>query len=180
MRLFYFNDVKFDKKFFIFAIIAAICGTILGIVLYSLTQVSLLFWNYTKNYVWYIFSFNSGALIFSHILSETVILYLFFLIGYFTKYKYLSLILIIVRCAYFAIYTALLIELNVLGGITIAIFIFIPISLISLSFYYLVLENCNIFNKKLIFFIPIILALINTLIFLFLINVVFRVVIVIV
>lgn len=178
MRLFF--GLKCDKRYFIFSIITIICSIMLGIVLYNLTGLSLLFWNYTQNYIWFVFEFNNGGLIFPHILSEVVYLYLFFVIGYFTKFKYLSLILIFIRCTYFAIYTAMLIELNVLGGITVAVFVYIPISIISIFLCCFILESCKLFDKKFVFFVPLIFAIINTIIFLLLINVVFRVVIVIV
>lgn len=180
MRNLSFKGLKCDKKYLIAVIIASICAIISGIVLYKLANVSIYFCNYAEDYIFFIFTFNNGQLIISHILSEIFYLYLFFLIGYLTRFKYLTLIFVFIRVTYFTIYTAILIELNALGGITVAVLVFIPSSLISLLFCYVLTESCGVLNKKIVFFAPAILAAINTIIFLLLINVVFRVVIVIV
>ena len=180
MRNLSFNGLKWDKKYFIAVIIALICSIISGIVLYKLANISVYFCKYAEDYIFFIFNFKNGNLILPHILSELFYIYLFFIIGYFTRFKYLTLIFIFIRGLYFAVYTALLIELNALGGITVAVLIFIPVSVVSLFFCCLITDSCNILNKKLVLFAPAILAVTNTIIFLLLINVVFRVVIVIV
>ena len=113
-------------------------------------------------------------------MSNLFYFYIFFLIGYFTKFKYLTLIIIFFRGIYFSIYAAILISLNSLGGITVAVLVFIPSSVFSLIFCYLNIDLCKIINKKYVFVMPLIFALLNMLILLMLINVLFRVVIVIV
>ena len=175
-----FNGIKLDKKYLIAVIIALLCAIISGIVLYNLVNMSYYFWNYAESYVYNVFSFNNGKLIVPHILSDLFYIYLVFAIGYFTRFKYLTLIPIFIRCVFFVIYTAVLIELNVLGGISVAIIVYVPISLCSLLFCYIVTDTCQILNKKIVFICPAVLAVINTIIFLILINVVFRVIIVIV
>ena len=106
--------------------------------------------------------------------------YIFFLISYFTKFKYLTLIFIFIRGIYFAVYASILFTVISFGGITVAVLVFIPISLLSLIFSCMICDCCRSVNKKYVFLIPAALALINMLILLLLINVLFRVVIVIV
>ena len=180
MRILSFKGLKSDKKYIIAVIITLICSIICGIVLYNLANMSYFFWDYTEKYAFAIFNFDNGSLIFPHFLSEILYLYIFFVIGYFTRFKYLTLIPVFIRGIFFVIYAAVLIELNVLGGISVAIIVFIPISLISLVFCCFTAENCSVINKKIVFVFPAILAVANTIIFLLLINVVFRVIIVIV
>lgn len=174
------NGFKLDKKYIIAALITLLCAIISGIVLFKFININIFFINYAEEYIFYVFNFKNSKLIISHILGELFYIYIFFLIGYFTKLKYLTLILIFIRGFYFTLYTAILIGLNSFGGITVSIFVFIPTSLISLLFCCAVVDICKIINPKYTFFLPLILAVINTIIFIFLINVVFRVIIVIV
>ncbi|MDE6105326.1 MAG: hypothetical protein K2G38_06585, partial [Clostridia bacterium] len=169
-----------DKRYIIAVIITLICSITCGIVLFNLVNINIYFKEYASDYVFYVFNFKSSKLLFTHILSEIFYLYIFFLIGYFTKFKYLTLILIFIRGLYFAIYVSILFSMNAFGGITVAIIVFIPTSIISLIFCCATIELCKVVDKKICFALPAILALINTLILLILVNVVFRVVIVIV
>lgn len=180
MRNLSFKEYKCDKKFMIATIIALICAIICGIVLYKIAHINIYFKEFAADYIFYVFNFKNSKLIFTHILSEIFYLYLFFLIGYFTKFKYLSLILIFVRGIYFSVYTCILIGLNAFGGITVVIFVFLPTALCSLALCFLVVELCKIIDKRYCFVLPAVFAIINTLILIILVNVVFRVVIVIV
>lgn len=180
MRNLFFCGFKWDKKYLIAVLITLICAIISGIVLYIFANVNIYFENYAHDYVFYVFNFKNGSLIFPHLLSEVLIIYLVFVISYFTKLKYLTLVVFFIRGIYFAVYTAILIELNTFGGITVAIFVFIPVSLCSVLFCIFVIDTCKILNKKILFFVPVILAVVNTLLFIIQINIVFRLVIVIV
>lgn len=180
MRNFSFKEFCFDKKYIIATIITLLCAIICGIVLFKLSNINIYFIDFANDYIRNVFRFKNGSIIFSHLLSDLFYLYIFFFIAYFTKLKFLTLIIVFVRGIYFAIYAAILISLNSLGGITVAVLVFIPSSVISLILCFLVAECCKIINKKIVFFIPAVFALTNTLILLLLINVVFRVVIVIV
>lgn len=180
MRNLSFFGCKLDSKYFFTTILTLICAIISGIVLYKCANISIYFLEFTQNYIFIIFNFQNVELIFPHILSELFYAYLFFLIGYFTKYKYLTLILVFIRGLYFAVYTAILIELNAFGGITVAILIFIPTSLLSVCIDFIIVECCKIINRKYVFFMPAVLALTDTLILLLLLNIVFRIIIVIV
>ena len=141
---------------------------------------SYYFWNYAESYVYNIFCFNNSKLIFPHLLVELFYLYLFFFIAYFTKLKFLTLIIMFVRGIFFAIYVAILFSLNSLGGVTVAILVFIPSSIMSMIFSAVIADSCRIINKKIVFFVPLVCAFINTLLLLLLVNLLFRVIIVIV
>ncbi len=180
MRNLSFCKLKWDKKYLIAFSVTLICAIISGIVLYIFANINIYFENYAHDYVYFVFNFKNGNLIFPHLLSETIIIYIIFSVCYFTKFKYLTLIIFFIRGIYFTVYTAILIELNTFGGITVAVFVFIPTSFCSLFFGILIAESCKIINKKYIFVVPVVLAVVNTLLFLILINIVFRLIIVIV
>lgn len=180
MRNFSLFGCKLDVKYFFTTVFTLICSIISGIVLYKCANIGIYFQEFSQNYIYFIFNFDNISLIFPHILSELFYIYLFFLIGYFTKLKYISLIIVFIRGLFFSIYAAILFELNAFGGITVAILVFIPTSLISFSMNFIISDCCKCLNKRYVFFIPAALALINTLFMILLVNIVFRIVIVIV
>lgn len=180
MRNLSFNWCKWDKKYLIAALITFICAFICGVVLCIFVNINFYFKNFADDYIFFVFSFNNGSLIFSHFLTELIFLYLFFLIAYFTRFKYITLILLFIRSLFFALYTSILFGLSSFGGITVAIFVFVPTTLISIVACCLVAETCKIINKRYVYFIPLILAVAITLLMLVFVNVVFRVVIIIV
>ncbi len=180
MRNLSFKGSKCDLRYLIAVIITFLCAIICGIILYKVATINIYFKDFAEDYVYYVFNFKNTKLIFSHILSELLYIYIFFLIGYFTRFKYLTLIIVFIRGLYFAVYAAILFELVTFGGITVAILVFIPTSVISLVFCWIAAEFCKIINKKYVFFVPAALALINTVVLIVLVNIVFRVVIVIV
>ena len=174
------SGFKLDKKYLIAFIIALVCSIICGIVLYKCVNISVYFKEYSDNYIFFVFNFNNGGLLFPHFLSEIIYAYLIFLICYFTRFKYLSLIIVFIRGIFFAVYTTILFELSTFGGVTVAIFVFIPTTVTAFVFYFLIVETCKIINTKYVFFMPAVFAVINTLILLLFVNVIFRVIIVIV
>lgn len=180
MRNLSFKGCKCDLRYLIAVIITFLCAIICGIVLYKVATINIYFKNFAEDYVYYVFNFKNSKIIFSHLLSELIYIYIFFLIGYFTRFKYLTLIIVFIRGLYFAVYAAILFELVTFGGITVAVLVFIPTYLISLFFCWLTAESCKNINKKFVFFLPAVLALVNTVVMVVLVNVVFRVVIVIV
>lgn len=180
MRNFSFGDFSCDKKYIAASIIALICSIVCGIVLYEISNITIYFVNFANDYIFYVFNFKNGNLISPHLAGELFYLYLIFITSYFTKFKYLSLIFLFIRGIYFTVYSAILCSLTSLGGVTVAILVFIPSSLVSLALCCLIAQSCGVFNKKIAFFVPAICALINTLILLILINLLFRAVIVIV
>lgn len=180
MRNLSFNGCKGVKKYFIAVIITVICAIISGIVLYKFAQIGLYFKNFANDYVYFVFNFKNGSLIFPHLLSCLFYIYLCFAISYFTKLKYLTLIIIYIRVLFITLYSTILICMASVGGITVAVIVFIPSSIISVLACCVVSQFCDIINKKFVFAVPAVLAVADTIILVILVNVVFRVIIVIV
>ena len=84
------------------------------------------------------------------------------------------------RGLFYGVYTALIITVGAFSGVIVIIFVFVPATLISLALCYFAGEFCIKADKKYCFFIPAALALIDLIIMALLVNVVFRVVIIIV
>ena len=180
MRNLIFKETACDKRYIIASIITLICSIICGIVLYELSNINIYFVNFANNYIFYVFNFKNSKLIFPHLIVEIFYLYLFFIIAYFSNFKFLTLILLFIRGIFFAIYAAILCSLNSLGGVTVAVLVFIPASIVSMLLCYVIAEFCKIINKKFVFFVPAVFALLNTLLLIILVNLLFRVIIVIV
>lgn len=179
MRNLSFNVFKCEKKYFFALIITVICAIISGIVLYKVAGINSYFKNYAQDYIFYVFNFKNGKLLFSHLITELIYLYAVFLLAYCTGIKYLSLILIYIRGLFVTAYLLILIAVGALGGIFVALLVFLPVSLISILLCFAV-SNCKKGTNKLIYFLPAIFALVNTIIMLLLVNIIFRVVIIIV
>lgn len=180
MRNLSFKEFSCDKKYIIASIITLICSIISGVVLYKLSNINIYFVNFANNYIFYVFNFKNSKLLLPHLLVELFYLYAFFAIAYFTKLKFLTLIILFVRGIFFTVYAAILLSLNSLGGVTVAILVFIPASVVSMVLCNLTADFCKIINKKIVVFVPAICALINTLLLIILVNLLFRVIIVIV
>lgn len=171
---------KCDKKYLLAALITFICAFICGIVLCIFVNINIYFKNFADDYIFYVFNFKNGSLIFSHFFTELIYFYLFFLIAYFTKFKYLTLIFLFIRSIFFALYTSILFGLSSFGGVIVAIFVFIPTTFISLCLCCIIAETCRCINRKYVFIMPLVLSVIVTLFMLLSVNVIFRVVIIIV
>lgn len=180
MRNLSFKGFSCDKKYLVAFIITLVCSIISGIVLYKLSNINVYFANFANNYVFYVFNFKNSKLIFPHLLVELFYLYSFFLVAYFTKFKFLTLILLFVRVIFFVIYSAILCSLNALGGVIVAVLVFIPASIVSIVLCYIIAEFSKIINRKIVYFVPAIFATANSLLLLVLVNLLFRVIIVIV
>lgn len=180
MRNFSIKNYKCDKKFTIAVLVTLLCAIICGIVLYKVANINIYIKNFATDYIYNVFNFKNSSLIFSHILTELIYLYIFFMLSYFTGIKYLALIPFFIRTLFFTIYAAILVALNSIGGIMVAVLVFIPTSIVSLILCYVIVESCKIINKKYIFFVPAVFSAINTIVLVLLVNVLFRVVIIIV
>ncbi len=101
MRNLSFCGVKWDKKYALAFIIALICSFICGIVLCNFINYSTSLLNLADDYVYYVFNFKNGNIIFPHLLGDMLYFYIFFLISYFTKFKYLNLIFVFFKGALF-------------------------------------------------------------------------------
>lgn len=177
-----FNKCKviWDKKFVLAFLITLICAIICGIVLYKPVKSSIYLKDLAENYVYNVFNFKNSQLLLTHILTDVTYLYLILLISYFLKFKYLTLILVFLRGLFLGVYTAILGGLNSFGGIIVAIFVFVPSTLLFLVSCCIVAEFCNKFYKTYAICMPVVLAVIDCIIYAILINVLFRIVIIIV
>lgn len=180
MRNFHKKAFSGDKKFALAFIITLICAIICGIVLYKPVLNNIYFKDFADNYIYYVFNFKNSRLLFTHLLSDLVYLYIIFFICYFTKFKYITLILIFLRGLFFGVYAAILFGASAFGGTIAAIFVFVPVTVISLIMCYIVADFCNVILKKYVLFMPLALSLINLIVHALLINVLFRIIIVIV
>ena len=180
MRIFKCNKLRWDKKCLIAYSIVMIASIICGIVLFKLNNISNYIYNYADTYIFYVFNFDNGRLIFSHLVSELFYLYIVFLLSYFTKLKFLVFPIAFLRTLFAVLYTAILFALLGTEGIIVALIVFLPSFLCSMLFLVFLCEQCKQLCTPLAFFIPAIIAVINTLILLLFVNVVFRVIVVIV
>lgn len=180
MRIFNCNKLKWDRRCLIAYGIVIIVSIICGIVLFKLGNLSSYVFQYADSYVFYVFNFQNGSIFFSHFLSELFYLYVVFLLAYFTKLKFLAYPILFLRTLFIVIYTALLFSFFGAEGIIVAIIVFIPSYLCSVLFLVVLCEQCRQICRPLVFFCPAIIALINSIILLLLVNVVFRVIVVIV
>lgn len=180
MRIFKCNKLKWDIKYLIAYIFVIIAAIICGIVLFKLYNISSYIFDFADSYVFYIFSFSSGRLFISHLLSEIVYLYVIFLLAYFTKLRFLAFPIAFIRALFAVVYAIVLCTFFGTEGIIVALIVFIPSFVCSLLFFILISEQCRQICRPLVFFVPAIAALINSLILLLLVNIVFRVVVIIV
>ena len=161
-------------------IITLICAIICGIVLYKPVISNYYFIDLADEYVFNVFNFRNTQLLFTHLLSDLIYFYICFFIAYFTKLKYITLIFIYLRGLFLGIYSVILVAVDTVGGVFVMVFVFLPATLFSLAICYAVTEFCKRINKKYAVFVPAVLAIADLVVYALLINVVFRVVIVIV
>ena len=180
MRNFNCSGFNRDKKFILAYLITLICAIICGIVLYKPVNSIIYLRNFAENFVYNVFNFKNSRLLLSHIVANVIYLYVIFCISYFSKLKYLTLIFVFLRGLFSGVYTAILIGLNAFGGVVVAVFVFVPSALIFFVACYIVAECCVKFYKTYALCLPIVLAIIDCIIYALLINVVFRVIIIIV
>lgn len=180
MRIFDFKQIKWDTKFLIAYCCALIFAIISGIVLFKFASINVYFYNFAEAYLYYVFNFSNVTLFVSHLISELFYLYITFAIAYFSKFKALTLVVVIIKNVFIAIYGAILCTALGFGGVIVTIFVFAPTALVSFAVSLFLVESCRIINKKYLFFYPALLAVAICLIMLLLVNVLFRVVVIIV
>ena len=157
-------------------ILAIICG----IVLFKLNKCTNYAYNFADYYVFYIFNFRNGSLFFSHFLRDIIYFYAIFAIAYFTKLKFLIFPIFFLRCLFTVLYVIILVGLLGTEGLIAALIVFIPSSLCSFAICIFFGEQSRELCDPVSFLFPAILALANSIILMLLINVVFRVIVVIV
>ena len=180
MRILKCKKIEWNTKSLVIHGIVIIAAIICGIVLFKLNNISTYVFDFTDTYIFYVFNFNNGSLFLSHFLTELVYFYLIFLIAYFTKLKFLACPIIFVRALFAVLYSIILFSFFGTDGVCVALIVFIPSYLISLLFCIFLCEQCNQFCPPYSYICPAVLALINTLILLILVNLIFRIVVVIV
>ena len=180
MRIFNCNKLKWDRRCLIAYAIVILAAIICGIVLYNLNSISHYVYDFANIYIYYVFNFNSGKLFISHVLSELVYLYVVFLLAYFTKLKILVYPILFLRTLFTALYIIILCALFGTEGIIVAVLVFIPSFAFSVLFFIVLCEQCKQLCPPYSFICPAFLALLNSVILLLLVNVVFRVIVVIV
>ena len=180
MRILSLNKVKWDKNYFIWLICTFIAAIICGVVLYKIANIGTFFVEYAEDYVVCVFEFNNGRLFISHLLKELCYIYAFFAIAYFTKFKILTCIIAFFRTLICVFYCAVLFGCLGFSGVMAALIIFIPCFIASFITCWFVAETCRCINKKYVFFYPAVAALANCALLLILLNIIFRILIVIV
>lgn len=180
MRIFKCNKFKWDIRYLIVDLIVILAAIICGIVLYKLNSISNYVFDFADIYIFYVFNFNSGRLFISHILSELVYLYVVFLLSYFTKLKILAYPILFLRTLITTLYVIILCWLFGTEGIIVAVLVFVPSFIFSVAFFIILREQCRQICPPYSYICPAVLALVNTIILLLLVNIVFRVIVVIV
>lgn len=180
MGISYLNKYKLDKKFVLACIFSVLLAIICGIVLYICAGISIYTYNFADTYVFYILNFKNVNLFFAHLVVDIFYFYAFFFIGYFTKYKYLTCPILFLKWFFGITYVIILFTCFSIEGIIVAIVVFIPSFLISSIFCILSCDFSKYLKKSIAFFFGAVLAFISTTAMILLINVFFRVLIVIV
>ena len=180
MRIFNCNKLKWDKKSLIAYFIVIIASIICGIVLFKLNNLSYYIYQFADNYVFFVFNFKNSSLFFSRFLGELFYLYVVFLLAYFTKLKFLAYPILFFKLLFSVLYSISLCVFFGAEGIIVAIIVFIPSTLFSIVTFILITEQCKQLCTPLVYACPAILALINSIILMLLVNLVFRVIVIIV
>lgn len=180
MRILKSTKFKWDIRFLIADAIVILAAIICGIVLYKMNNISNYVFDFANIYIFYVFNFNSGRLFVSHILSELFYLYAVFLLAYFTKLKILAYPLLFLRTLFTAFYIIILCALFGTEGLIVTILVFVPSFICSVALFIIVRDQCRQLCPPYSYICPAVLALLNTIILLLLVNVVFRVIVVIV
>ena len=180
MRNFCCCSFKIDKRFLLAFIIALICSIICGIVLYKVVIYNVYFRDFAEEYIFNVFNFQNYPLLFTRFISDLIYFYIIFFICYFSKFKYLSLILIFLRGLFFGVYMILLVGANSFGGIIVAFFVFLPATLVVFGICYALADFIKCINPKYVLSVPAALAVIDLVFYALLINALFRLIIAIV
>ena len=180
MRIFNFKKIKFDKKYLLACLIAVILAIISSIVLYIFSGISIYTYNFADTYIYYVLNFSNVRLFFSHFAVDLFYIFSFFLIGCFTKHKYLTCPILFLKWFFAITYVIILFTCFSIEGIIVALVVFIPSFLISSLFCLYACDCGRCLKRKYALLFVLLMAVISTLLTLLLINVIFRILIVIV
>lgn len=134
MRIFSFPRIKPDIRCVIALISTALLAIICGIVLCKTTQINPYMQNYVSEYVYFVYNFRNASLILPHLFHELVYGYAFFVIAYCTRFRLFAIPLLFLKCMITGVYTVLIVSVSAFGGTLAAVFVFIPVSLVSIFF----------------------------------------------
>lgn len=115
--------------------------------------------NYASEYVYFVYNFRNASLILPHLFHELVYGYAFFVIAYCTRFRLFAIPLLFLKCMITGVYTVLIVSVSAFGGTLAAVFVFIPVSLVSIFFNLFLIEACRFFNKKAALCMPAVLRL---------------------
>lgn len=177
MRAFRFSELRWDKKYIIAYIITIFLAIMCSIVLCKNVFVSVYLQNYVSEYIYNVYNFHNGTLALQRLLYSLVYGYVLFAIAFFTRRRYFTIPVLFLKAGLCGIYACLLIFMGGFAGVLTVIFLFIPSSLVSLFLNILLIENCKSFGNAVAPFLPLILAALDVIIYLLLLNILFRVVI---
>lgn len=180
MRNSYFGNYKPDIRFILAFAITLACSIICGIVLYKPVTCNAYFRDFASEYVYNVFNFKNFTLIIPHAVSDLIFFYVLFFVCYFTKFKYATLALIFIKGLFLGIYSSLLVVVCAFSGVLVLLLVFLPSTLVSLAICLVIAEGCKLINKKNASWFPAIFALADCILLVILINILFRVVIIIV
>lgn len=179
MRILNTNKFQWEKKYIIAFIIAVILAIISDIVLYKISNISSYIFNFANSYVCFVFNFNNASLFFSHLFANLFYFYIAFALSYFTKLKFLNVLLLFIKSFFTVFYCIVLFVLFSIEGIIVAVLVFIPCYVAWLFCFVIISLQIKCFCSPFAYFLPAILALADSLVMLILVNFVFRVIVVI-
>ena len=176
MRALRFPELKWDRRYIIAYIITIFLAIICGIVLFKVTTMSIYLQNYASEYIYYVYNFKNGTLVVQRLLYGMVYGYALFIIAYFTRRRYFTVPVLFFKAGLGAIYACMLISVGGFAGVLSVIFMFVPSTACSLFLNIFLIENCKSFGRAAPL-APLILTAADVIIFLILLNVVFRVIV---
>lgn len=180
MRIINYNKIKWNKKVIIAYLIVILVAIISSIVLYITNNISKNLYNFAKNYVSLIFNFKNASLFFGNFFSNLFFYYVAFFICYFTKFKFISGVLLFVKTFFTFYYFIVLVVVFSVEGFFAAVIVFLPCyAFFALKFIFLCAQT-RVIEKPYLYFVPLVFALIDGLFLLLMLNLVFRFVVVIV
>lgn len=161
-------------------IFVCLCGIMCGIVQCKSITSNIFFKQFSYAYVYNVYNFNNGTLFMSRLMNNLLYLNLFFFLPKIRRAKYFTLIFSFIKCLFIGVYCVLLVSINLFSGVIVLLLVFIPMSLLSIGLCFYLAEYGCCLELRFVNFLPCILALLDSLLFLVLLNLLFRVVVVII
>ena len=180
MRILSFDKIKFDKSFSIAFCAAFILSVIYGIVLCKTLNFNDYFLVYAKKYTKFVFEFNTFAIVLPYMFRELACSYAAFALSRSQKSKIFVVCIVAVRAVTSALYCALIFVRLGFEGIACAVIVYIPSSLFAVATYYFIAHCRCVINKKYWLFCPAACVVAGCVLLIVLLNVVFRLFIVII